>query len=319
MNNKIKITDFKITSLKPNVKDPEILKVLPNLIHPEKCTLIIHNVHNAISNAIRRTISEEMPVLRMMFDISDIDTNDKFIIPEMIYRRIQLIPILQDTNIDSHYEIDYVNMGPIVRDLKTKDIKVKNGKLPCNDTFTLVSLQPGKYIKIKNIRIHRDFAYNFGGYSNVAGAVSLAVDQQPINLYDKNSEGISVSVSNPQVWKLEFVSNGSIDTVKSLIAACDNLIERVRGVENLLYNITTHNEEYMLSIPEESHTLGNLFMKEISDLYPDIRFVCYTVPSVVRAAIIRIKTDDKIETIFKKTIESLVAKFKAISAELVKL
>lgn len=312
-----KVTEVTITDISPKVKNPEIAKLLPKTLFPKRLEFQISPVSNAVSNALRRTVECELLVKALWVDLEDFETNDMFHIQEMIMERFRMIPIDQNTPLDTIFELSATNDTATVRDVKSSEIRIHytSGKgsalkkLPFNETFTLFTLNPGKTVKIKKITIHSAYGFTSGdGMHAVAvNAASIAIDQIPINHYE--GVGIPSSISNARVWKISFNTNGTMEPKAIVAAACDNIIARVETVHELLYSIENNGDEYLLIINGESHTIGNLFMRTIVDLFPDIRAVTYTTANVGRVCSIRIRCDEDINTVYEVAVKYLVNLF----------
>lgn len=323
MSGKITVSDIKIEDISPKVKNPAWEKFVPKTLFPKHMEFQLAPVNNAVSNALRRTISCELLVSALHVEYHDIKTNDMHVIPEMIIGRLRRIPIDQNTPLDAVFELDVTNKSENIMDVKSSEFKivssgkaVKNKqplkKLPFNETFTVVSLAPGKSIRIENIGIHQDYSFvrEYGAHVVACHVSSIAIDQKPINMYEDNfGGGIPSSISNPKVWKISFDTNGTMPPKEIVRDACDNLIERIAAVQDLLYSIDHNGDEYLLTINGESDTVGNLFMRTINDLYPDIHAVVYSISSVGRSLTIRIRCDEDINIIYTNTIKYLVKLF----------
>jgi hypothetical protein len=227
------VTDIVIKDLRP-VLTPAYKKyesLLPTVNHPVMFSCTLSNVNNAISNALRRVIGGELLVKGFDCEFSDITTTDVFIIPEMIIQRLRCIPVHQDVPDDTVFEIHVTNKSLDLIDVKSSSIQVvrdknnnldknKHGKRAYhNETFTLFTLNAGCSLTIKNIRITKNAGYVKGWGSYVLGVhtSSFALDQQPIDLFDPNSKGLSSSVAAPRKWKLQFTTNGTIDPHKLMV------------------------------------------------------------------------------------------------------
>ncbi len=313
----MEVVNIQIKSLAPTVSKPEVVKLLPKTLTPMRVSFELHKVNNSVSNALRRTIACELLVKALYADYVPDISDDEFIIPEMILNRLVLIPIDQQCPDSTIFSLNVTNNNAHALDVKTSDIQLIGGgkhavKLPFNETFTICTLNPGKSINIPKIVIKSNYGYNFAGYCVACNAVSLALDQHPINTFDPSSTGISVSTSNPQVWKLQFNTNGSMQPKSIVAAACDNIIGRVKVVQELLVNIDHNNGEYILQIIGESDTVGNLLMRTIHDLYPKIGAVVYNVETVGRVLVMRVVCDEDIMTVYETAIDHLVKLFSEI-------
>lgn len=326
------VTDIKVTDLSVSLKGPlveskshsdaekqiidKLSKLIPTTLVPKRIEFTINGVNNAVSNAIRRTVMCELLTYSLKVEYDSFATNDRFIIPEMLVRRFELIPIDQDVPKDIVFGLDAVNDGVLHRDVKSSEIKIispgKTGikKLPFNETFTLFALQPGKFLKVNKITIEPDFGYNFAGHVLASTPVSIAKDQIPYNSY--TNTGIPSRLSNPKVWHVGFITNGAMEPKKVVKYACENIIARLLAVQELFYSIKNNEDEYILVVDGESDTIGNLFMRTIIELYPDIRAVTWSSASVGRSITIRIKCDEDITTVLSTSVKHIIRQFNEI-------
>lgn len=310
----VKVENVSIVNLVPNVSDA-LKKLLPTRLFASKISFDLVGVSGAVSNAIRRTISCELSVNRMYCEYSDLTTTDEFIIPEMVIKRLKMIPIDQKTPAGAVFELTATNPTNMERDVKAGEISTK-GTLPFNSTFTLFTLKPGKSVKINNITLKPGHGYiaGEGMYTLGVNCSSIALDQVPINIYE--SVGIPSSVSDPRKWRVSFVSNGEMEPKKTVGYATDNICARLRSVQEVLYSISNNGNEYILDIPGETHTIGNLLMRTILDLFPNTPAVVYTCANMERRCTMRIITDDDISTVYKTTIKHLITMFTEIKDQI---
>jgi len=312
-NNKmnVKVSNVVVKDLSPKV-DPKYRHLLPQVLKAKSINFRLTNVSNAVANAIRRTVGMELRVKCMVAEYADVETNDAFPIGEMILKRLRLIPIDQKTPLNTTFHLDFRNESYDIAPVRTTDIK---GKQVFN-SHVLLYLEPGKTFKIKKIKIGEDYGYNDAAFSVAHHCTSLAVDQKPMNRFIENDDGISSSVSNPRVWDLYFKTNGSAEPKTIVRQACENLIERVKTVSQMLSMIESSNDEYLLTIAGESDTIGNLFMKTICDLYPDIKGVTYSTETFVRQVTIRVRCNEDIITVYETAIAYLVGVFGDIQKQI---
>jgi len=314
---KVSVSNISIKDVRPKLKNQAFAKYLPTRLFPEFVEFQLSGVNNAISNAIRRTVSCELLVSSMYVKYEDISTSDMFNLAEIIMKRFKMIPIDQKTPLTSTFELDVTNSTADVIDVKSGSIRIKNSplnKLPFNETFTLFTLNPGKSIKIKHISIHQSYGFSEreGMCVMAYNAASIPLDQIPINLYEPELGGIPSSISNPKVYKITFRTNGTLPGKEIVRLTCDSIISRIHSVKELLSTIDSNGDEYSLSIVGESDTIGNLFMKTIVTLYPDIRAVVYHVPSNERICNIRVRCDEDINVIFTNAIKHMIDVFTTI-------
>lgn len=326
----IKLTDFTAKSIMPVVTDPEIQKLLPDRLTPQHVSFDLRGVSNAMSNGILRTIQGELPVWCMTAAHVDISTDEVFIIPEHILRRLRMIPIDQSTPADTTFVLNAVNDTAELMDVTTASItrtnsRGKNERLPFDSNIVICTLRPSRKLKIDNIRLVQDYSYKFAGHVVACHGVSTAEDVTPINNYEHlgtaagviaalmgatpappeadnaieapakagktpaegktakpASQGVPSRMSNPRHWRIQFDTNGTMAPKDIVKSACANLIERVDRLLGELPNINKKHPLYVLTVSDESDTLGNLFMKTIIDMNPTIPSCTYTTGATAR-------------------------------------
>jgi DNA-directed RNA polymerase subunit L len=315
----IKIESFKQDSLNVHesiIKDKTLAGLIPTTLIPQHIEVVISGINNAESNAIRRTMACELPVIGLECEYSDIQTDDMHIIPELIQKRILSIPVDQTIPLNTTFSLEYLNKTPVPFDIKTSQLKTQSKNKYFNDTITILTLAPEKYIKISNIKPTSNYGFIEGHGMNVVAVntASICMDVDPINVYERI--GVSSHITDPKVWKLSFNTNGTMDPKKILIASCNNIIERITAVNTLIPSINAIDDQYILIIYGESHTIGNLLTKNIVDMYPAIKIVTYNVNSVERSVTIRIRCDDEINIIYKNVINKILAVYKTIISQL---
>jgi DNA-directed RNA polymerase subunit L len=302
--------DLKITPLTPKIP-AKYQHMAPEIIS-DRVEFVLPNTSGAIANAIRRTITCELPVKGFYCNYEDIDTNDPFIIPEMIQKRIMMIPVRQSTHSGS-WNIDVTNLTTSPMFVTAGMI---NPKPPCDSKITILVLGVGKYFKCK-IGVNELYGYQTGnGMRALAvNAASVPIDVTPLNTFDNT--GVPVSVSNPRVWKISFVTNGTITPKDLIIKAIESIIERIIGVTSGLAHVRKRESEYEFDIENESDTIGNIMMRTILDIYPDIPAVVYKVSVVDRVLTMRFRlTQPNLPEIIKTAIAKAIADLEVIKTML---
>jgi DNA-directed RNA polymerase subunit L len=305
---KVSVDDFTAENIE--LKIPEkFKKYAPNVLKSAKCKLTISGCNNAIANGIRRTIACELPVKHLTCDYENIVTDDPFIIPEMIQKRLRMIPLLQSVPAGAKFELHIVNASEADLDVKTGDIK--GGKY-FDNTYTLLTLKPGRKLSIVDISVASNYGYfeSYGMCTVAIDAVSVCKDMVPYDMY--TGKGSHTHTADPKVWEISFGTNGTMSPKDILIAACNNIIERLKGVMSLLHTIVNNEDEYILRVYGESDTIGNLIMRTAIELYPDAEHVSYNVPIVERIATIKIKYNDDINSLYRNVIANIISTYESI-------
>ena len=161
--------------------------------------------------------------------------------------------------------------------------------------------------------------------------VSLALDQKPPlppsmpgeeTLNDSSKDNISVRESNPQKWKISFVSNGSLPGKQIVKFACESIISRLQIQDTYIKSAIQTELESIINIPGETHTIALLFMKTCTELFPEIS-ITYSTDLFERMCSLKIRLDavensvstdatTGIADMFQSIIDNLVDKFSKI-------
>lgn len=329
---KVKVSDFKVKKLIPKIPD-RFKHLAPTVLQRERCTFTLDGCSNAVANGIRRTILCELKVLYLKSDYEEITTDDPFIIPEMIQKRLRMIPLLQSVPQDTKFSLEVTNNTTNVMDVKTKLF----GKNYFDETITILALQPGKSVKI-TARVASEYGYvpDYGMCAVAFNATSICKDMKPYNAYEENiihalqsedsdkpvsdtkigAPRVSSHMADPRVWEISFNTNGTLTSKEIVKRACAGIIERLKSVISLLYTMANNDKQYVLTVNGDSDTIGNLLVKTIDELYPDVEAATYSTSPIERLFTIRIIYDEDINTLYKNVVEHLIAIYESISNQL---
>lgn len=299
MSSKIVVKNIDTEIFDLNFKGTKYEKLLKNknLIPDFKHSMLsftIHNTKSSFVNALRRCILDELLVKVLYFDLSDIKTNDEFILNDLIQERIQLISIKQDIEDDITFSLNVFNNTNQIIPVYSESIKPNNNtNIYFNQNIKLCDLKPNKHITINNIHTKS----NYGHYDNIysIGRASYEV----INFDMVNTQSLS---SDPSEFKFYIYSNGNIETVDILHKTIIQLTKRLQNITNLItsYNPDKSNDELIINkednitiyfIKNEYHTLGNLLVDYMYDLDNSTNLLNYNIDHPSKNEI-NIKTDN---------------------------
>ncbi len=190
------------------------------------------NSNEAFANALRRTFNDELLIKSMFIHPSDLDTNDKFILPDNIIERVNLV------SFDQTYE-DWQNLSLSIKvsnetgDIITvysKDILInsKRGGLSSeklfNQNIILCTLRPGKYLYLNNIVIKKkegfiNNVYTLGTHRYECINTDFSIPSLENNLTD---------------FRIEFRDNSNSSHKNMIELVKNNLYSRVTRVKNLI-------------------------------------------------------------------------------------
>mgnify|MGYP000876607074 CR=1 FL=1 len=269
--------------------------LLPQLSH-YILSFNIYKTKSSFVNAIRRCIIDELPTNNLYFNITDISTNDNFILNDLIQSRIQLISILQNINIDTKFSLNIHNKTTKNIPIYTNNIINSNNKdktIYFNQNIKLCDLKPNRFININNIYIKTDYGLNNSSY-NIGGA-----SYEVINFDMEKNQSMS---TDPSDFKFYVYNNGNIKSkdivLKSIIILQKRLDHIVQLINN--YDDLESNDELIINktenltlyhIKNEYHTLGNLIIDYMFELDTSTKLLNYNNDHSLKNEI-TIKTDN---------------------------
>jgi hypothetical protein len=281
----------------------------------------------ALINAIRRTVTDEMAGHCLSVPpaggdaaagegYSIAESTDKFMISQFVSKRIALMPLrpaIPPEVVDAlRLDLDVTNAGPVVRTVYSADLKIVAGpKLHeplFNPTFELASLQPGKRLVVRGIRIVSGFARDGDAAFQVAARAAysfLDIPQHDVKethtpgggAADLSGYKVSCLVAAPRHFRLTAVVPAAPPNAAEVrgvfAAACANISGRLRlvanaitskgapvaapasgagtrGIQFSVVRLDAALEEATLEVPGESYTIGTLLRHYTFELAPDI-------------------------------------------------
>lgn len=269
-------------SLAPEIPNlsADLKKLLPK-ITGEYVAYELNGVDNSVANAIRRTIMGEMYV--NVIDMESLTTNDEYIIPDVIARRLRMLPLMQSYPV-TEFTLSVTNNTAAPMDVMTSSLKPKvSSKIsPFND-MVLLTLKPGGQIDI-TAKTGSAIEYEDGAAVVATSVSAIQLDTEMPNVYD-GIKGVSSSVSRPMKWKLFYYTRGTEGPHDIFSRACLSIVDRVEVTRSLLNSQTalkSHGDQHTLLVPNETDTIGNLYMRVLNDLYPTAKNVTYQINKNVR-------------------------------------
>lgn len=261
----------------------------------------LENSSCEFANAIYRTFKGELSVRYMTVSMSEIFTNDDWMDKFIIRNRLEMVPIEQDTDINSTFSLCIENNTDEVMHVMSDDIKhrgVSSKKiLP---SVLIASLNPRTMLSINNIAIVES-----QGYINGRSATGCAG-------YEIIGEDFNESIlkTNPSHFKLSFRVPKTIDPKQMMLQTIESICSRIRAID-----LENSREEYgifKLFIPNESHTIGFLMDKYIFKVLPSIEYVAKRDehPSK-RACTIDIK-HPQAKKLCEEAIKNIIAEYESI-------
>lgn len=243
--NKVDIINLNIRKIE--IKIPEnftskqnvekIKKLLPS-IEQEEISFYLKNANCAVANGLRRIIIGEIKTKILTCEISNIITNEDFVILHELIDMINYIPIKQDIPLDVEFSLNFINNDKnsnftVVHSSDIKQISGKTIKDPFAETFRLAQLRPGKFLTIDKIKIVENYGYNYSAHCLTTQFTYDIIDFPSITFI--NDRG---NFCNKRVY---------IEDLKSILKKNKIKIPEKSDYDELIYSKT------ILVIPDKSY------------------------------------------------------------------
>jgi hypothetical protein len=313
----MKISNFVEEPITLNIPN-KYTHLAPNILD-NRCEFRLHGVNNAIAGSLIRTMCGEMSVNYLKCEYDDLETNDIYIIPEMVINRIMMIPINQSIPIGTNYVLSYTNDTPFLATIKTSLIAANNNAF--NKNMTICKLNKGKKIKI-SMTVASAFSYipTFGGLSLAYQGVAIPIDHDGSGKESEEGKafkqyentGIKTSVSKPTMYDISFKTHIGASCRGLLRNAIGNIIERIRRVRDFIPTRVSIGNKHTYRIIDEGETIGNLFERYLIDNFPKIGSAMYNMDLDMRIVNIMIYSNEITDDIMVKTINDLIITFEKI-------
>lgn len=260
------VTHWSATSIVPKVSKEAAHLLDKNIVLGARVSFNLENTTTSFANSLRRTILGGLTVKHLSFEPTSFWTNDVFIIDQMVFNRIRMVPVLQSVNLNDEYTLHVKNDSTRIIDVHTGDIVAKDKRrLPFNPSFTICSLNKDKELKI-TLKIVLSSIRDNGSINIATNATSVPLDQTPINVLDPASKGISSLISNPHIFKIEFKSIGVMPPREIVYTAANVLINRLKKYHDIAAKISDSAKRHVEVLTNEDCTVTEVLCREVFDL-----------------------------------------------------
>ncbi len=298
----IKVNDY---SININNKYKSILEknqhLLPTL-NKVGLQFQLINSNEAFANSIRMVFNDELLVKYLDVSIFDLNTNDKYILPDNIIERIALIPLNQNVNSDKKYKLHIMNNSNDIIKIYSKELKTMNEdkSIDFNPNILLCTLKPNKSLTINNIKINQEYGFNNHIFS--LGSFAYEIINTDFNTLSLNN--------NCTDFQLELIPNANIPLEDLVHKIYDNLYIRLKKIQNDIntYQLENHsndiskiltdlfiiknsnsngtNQLYEIHIMHEFNNIGHLLTRYIYNLDNNIELINYKLEHPLRHKLI---------------------------------
>lgn len=270
--------------------------LVPDMVN-QQLSFELTNSNYAIANGLRRTAKVETLMRYLTVSLTDIFTTDSNVEGEVIRKRIEMIPIPQDTPVGSSYSIRFENKSDTFVNVFSSEIKQRGGATPSGfiQSVPIVSINSFQSFVVENITVAEAY-----GYAN--GRVTAARIAYDILEHDMDTES-SIN-SNPDHFYMQVETAGNIDPKMIMREAIDSIIERLQSIDYSLSNI--EYDVYKLLIPNESHTIGNLLAWYVFQIDPTMDYVAPRITHPSKREVVMDIRHPQGELMCKKATENII-------------
>ena len=225
----------------------------------------LKNTYSGFANGIRRALTEELPVLCLDFKEESLETDDEFILHDLLIKNMNLIPINQEIKSDLNCSISIRNMTNEIIDIKASDIKNAEKIIP-DPNIVLIRLRPGKYLKIKSIFINKGYGKDnmakFSLLNNIRYDIIDKVDKRSIE-YD------------PKEFKITITTAANISIKRLMFLLEDELVNRLNNIKEKikLYMGSDQSKKYYFSNGLEVTIINGMYVYKITGEYITLAYM----------------------------------------------
>jgi len=258
---------------------------------------------DAMVNAIRRTMIDEVIGHIMWFEIGDVVINDlheDYAQPDFVRTRIASIPLRMGISkkvLDTvRFELDIENKTPDVLSIYARDLRIKSGikidGVLFNPNFKIAEIRPGKALVIKNIHIVSGFGRDNALFHQTALATMSNTD---INSEENIQSTISDSIGHKLSFYVKATTAGS-DVKRFYNDILQNLIERFRSIEFDQNIIQLDKHKQLVMELDHTETIAHLLHQAIFDITKNkIHYVNYCMDNTTKLIKFTITDKDPIQ------------------------
>jgi len=277
--------------------DPNYKKYLPTKPQHHVQFEITDTVSD-FANCIRRFLLDEISVYSMDVNENNITTNDKFILGDVLKKRIELIPFQQMLP-----ELNELKISLAVEN-KTDDLMMvysrhitvtdkKNKILDSEKYFStnipIIQLRSNMSLTVDDITIITGVGKKDAGKFCLLSNISYEIlDVTPFEETKYEKKGFSSLNSNPQHFKISYKTHRNIEPKKVMILCCDGITERLSAIQKELLNIKDNLNIYFSDLVDletkgdvklyhfkgEYWTIANIIARYCFLEFKEIKFVC---------------------------------------------
>ncbi len=259
---KVENISLKINSINySNSKFKSLIEANKHLLPTKnKMTLAFDLIgsNEAFANALRRVYNNELLVKALDISVHNINTDDKYILPDNIKERISLIPLEQSVNENTIFNLIVNNTTNDMINIYTKDLVNKNKNdhtVYFNKNILICTLKSNKFINLSSIKINKEFGYNNHAYS-------IGTHKYKAINTDFTIPSLNNTITD---FHIEFTNNANIE-MRTLVANIyDTIYMRLKKIQTTINEyIINDNSEDINRINNDIYIIKNNSIKDLN-------------------------------------------------------
>lgn len=285
----------------------------------------INNAHTEISNALQRASTTEQLSYGLNVEYEDIISDDENMNKMELLKNIHLLPLRNGlTEVDCNtveLSINIKNdtqnvLAVLARDMHPRASKI-NEPLFYNNT-ALIYLDIGKRLSVHNIRITKGDTKDDTRYLTATNGSTFPPEREMGSKTPNSVEMLHEITFN--VNAVSRMERPRTITTRIFIGGCDNLIERLRTIlqvvedDNIRY-IERYNEEYILKI-EETNSIAKGLERIYVTLNPEVQYIATDVSYHTKLMTLHIKGNNT-KTYLIRTINTIITIYENIRKQFI--
>lgn len=284
-NAKVSLTEEEYKEYKSgNIKNEELSDFIERYIKIQDLITLnirfeITNSPPEVTNALQKACTCEQDHYAFNVEYTDIHTNDPNLNKTELLNNIIFIPLnydIVDDNYDSiNFYINIKNNTNAPLPILSKDMNITGYKISkplFYTSFELVYLDIGKTLKVDNIKVVRGNTRDHTKFLVATNGAIWPLDRKKGDLTIN-----STPLKHEVTFNISCVSPGKGYTKKIIKSACENLIERLTYIldivstDNPMY-IEFYEKIYVLKI-KETNGIAKLIERIYYTLYPNVEYI----------------------------------------------
>lgn len=249
----------------------------------------LSGTYSAFANAIRRMLIEEIPTYCLDVLDTDIETNDEFILNDMLTKNINLLPIRQEIKDaeKASASLEIYNSTNQIIDITSSDIKCQGCEI-IDENIIVIRLRPGKHLKINNMNILRGCSKKRADKFSLLNNVQYwPIDHEPYDI--KSNTGERSINKDPTNFYISCTTCGNIQLKTLINLLNEELTQRLTKILDLLTEyskqegqkfyysqdliVAVNDKLYMYKFPGEYITLCYTVAQKCYLMDPNVNYV----------------------------------------------